>query len=900
MIIFCIILLLAFPLHAQGDIYLVFGSDTSIWDGLDVNRYICHYKPETYSAPSSNAARVINESYRARLRDSAGRTMPITWWMHSGNVFRHADNNDVPLANTIAMHLMKRYHGETIARLGDELTLHYHTWDWTDENGDGLLHWNQAASFAQCREDFDLTLCHYLLEEENFPVSFRSGWHYMDNIWQACLDELIPFSLHNAYPAKRLVDDEPVDNIYDWSLASSEWVPFHPSRENYQLPGDSKGWNVRCIYLKSVTPTVMERMFARAAAGTDQLACLWSHLPETDFPEQLLNVHAVIAEAAKRYPGVRFHYMTAVEAYQAWLKTPDQQAPLLTFADQGSEEQPVFHIQSDEPLFQREPFVAIKDLYGRFQILPCTPTGVLTWQATSPLKRSQLAKAGVAVCDTSGNQTLRFIRYLPDDLYLDNESSGYRELAGTFTTIDSYAWGTNARAAAINPGDSAVIRFELPVPEKQTCQIFCQFAPTANPVDSIAVILTQAGRQQWRVETESPPAAKTWHRITTCDLDPAGEPALYVIARNRHAGTKEFSLDALRITPLIPDRQLEVVPGFLQFGETSLFTRVEKNLEIRNSGKEPLTIHSLATRQGLFTLSLSAPLVLPPFSMAGLTVQFQADLPVTATDTLVILSDDPVKPRYSMPLTVEASAYFVTIDNSDPAGYLESGDWHTSVAQAYGSSSRFVNLSGNLGAWAQFETILPRTGIYRISLLLPKTENATDHALYTITCGGVILDSLYINQNSGSGSWVAIGEYQLAAASPVRVRLIHAGGQSAGSVLRADALRFTLLSEGTGLARHEGMEQPGEVLLLPNYPNPFNSSTALRFIMPAAAEITLDIYDIQGRKVRSLFAGRLASGEHQISWDGRDEGGYAVASGLYFSVLFGRDFFLSRRLFLIR
>ncbi|HOT95614.1 MAG TPA: FlgD immunoglobulin-like domain containing protein [bacterium] len=833
------------------------------------------------------------------MLDSAGQPLPLTWWMHGGNVFRYADNCDVPLPNTIALHLMKRYYSQPLKQVGDELTLHYHTWVWNDENGDGRYYWNQARNFSECREDFDITLCHYLLEEEIFPVSFRSGWHYMDNEWQNYIDKLIPFCLHDAWPDKRLQDDEPSDNIYDWSLSSSEWVPFHPSLTNYQLPGAARGWNVRCIKMNSLTATIVNQMFARAAAGKDQLACLWSHLPETDFPDQIRNAHDLITATAKRYPGVHFHHMTAVDAFKAWLKTPDDQAPALTFTDQGGEE-PRFLIQTDEPIFQTQPFVAVKDIYSRYQILSCTPTGVNKWEAVSPVKRTQLAKAGVALTDTVGNQSLQLIRYLPDDLFLDNESEGYRELVGGFTIIDQYAWGTDARVARVAAGDSAVIRLDLPVREKGLYQLFFQQTPVSQPMDTLTLVLTQSGRQEWRREIAGPWEAKQWQRAATCTLDPAAAPALYLIARNRSSSSRSFSIDALRITPLIPDRQLLISPHLLTFGEISLFTPIEKHLLLQNTGKEPLRIHSISSQQGLFIPSRQGPLELPPFSEVTLSIRFRAEQTVTATDSLIILSDDPITPRSILPMTVQANAYFITVDNADSSGYREYGDWRTSNAQAWGPSSRYVNLSDGPGTFAQFTVHLPLAGRYSLAIIVPKTANASDHALYRILCGGRTLDSLYVDQNSSSGTWVTLGEYDLSAGVPVLVQVIHAGGQNAGTVLRADAIRFTLLGYGTGVARRQFTPQPVEAQLFSPYPNPFNTSTVLRFYLPSEGEVNLDIYDVQGRRVRSLISGRAGKGEQESVWDGRDEAGRLAASGLYFAVLFGTDFMISNRMFLIR
>ncbi len=72
------------------------------------------------------------------------------------------------------------------------------------------------------------------------------------------------------------------------------------------------------------------------------------------------------------------------------------------------------------------------------------------------------------------------------------------------------------------------------------------------------------------------------------------------------------------------------------------------------------------------------------------------------------------------------------------------------------------------------------------------------------------------------------------------------------------------------------------VMLRPNYPNPFNPGTTIPFTLPSAGTVSLAVYDISGRVVRTLAAGTKAAGEHAASWDGRDEGGSPVASGVYF------------------
>ncbi|MFH1279914.1 MAG: right-handed parallel beta-helix repeat-containing protein [Candidatus Eisenbacteria bacterium] len=65
-------------------------------------------------------------------------------------------------------------------------------------------------------------------------------------------------------------------------------------------------------------------------------------------------------------------------------------------------------------------------------------------------------------------------------------------------------------------------------------------------------------------------------------------------------------------------------------------------------------------------------------------------------------------------------------------------------------------------------------------------------------------------------------------------------------------------------------------------PNPFGPSTTIRFGMTNAGRASVAIYNIQGRRVRMFEEGELAAGPHQVSWDGRDDSGRALSSGVYF------------------
>jgi fibronectin type 3 domain-containing protein len=86
----------------------------------------------------------------------------------------------------------------------------------------------------------------------------------------------------------------------------------------------------------------------------------------------------------------------------------------------------------------------------------------------------------------------------------------------------------------------------------------------------------------------------------------------------------------------------------------------------------------------------------------------------------------------------------------------------------------------------------------------------------------------------------------------------------------------------------------------PNAPNPFNSSTLLRFALRGEAVVNLRIYDILGQVVRQVADGQLAAGRYAVAWDGRDHQGRNVGSGVYFYALVVGEQVYPGRMLLVR
>ncbi len=85
-----------------------------------------------------------------------------------------------------------------------------------------------------------------------------------------------------------------------------------------------------------------------------------------------------------------------------------------------------------------------------------------------------------------------------------------------------------------------------------------------------------------------------------------------------------------------------------------------------------------------------------------------------------------------------------------------------------------------------------------------------------------------------------------------------------------------------------GVTDPGDdvvaagVVLMQNRPNPFNPITSIAYSIPTEGHVTIEVFDVNGRKTTTLVDELKSSGAHQIVWDGTDDGGNAVGSGVYF------------------
>lgn len=93
---------------------------------------------------------------------------------------------------------------------------------------------------------------------------------------------------------------------------------------------------------------------------------------------------------------------------------------------------------------------------------------------------------------------------------------------------------------------------------------------------------------------------------------------------------------------------------------------------------------------------------------------------------------------------------------------------------------------------------------------------------------------------------------------------------------------------------------PNELVLFQNFPNPFNPTTMIQYVLPRTSLVIVSIIDILGKEVRILVHEKQIAGEQRIAWDGRDQYGRLVSSGVYFYRIKAGEYVQSRKMLMLK
>ena len=147
--------------------------------------------------------------------------------------------------------------------------------------------------------------------------------------------------------------------------------------------------------------------------------------------------------------------------------------------------------------------------------------------------------------------------------------------------------------------------------------------------------------------------------------------------------------------------------------------------------------------------------------------------------------------------------------------------------------------------------------------------------------------------------------------NPVQINRFSSFGSAPGEMIYDESFLYVLTPMGVRIYSTDKINDvenisnesnSGNFSLIQNYPNPFNNLTTIKFRVTSSAHVNIDLFNYLGQKVRRLTNGNFTEGEHSVSWNGKDDMGNNLASGIYFYslVINGNKLIDTKRMILIK
>ncbi len=211
-----------------------------------------------------------------------------------------------------------------------------------------------------------------------------------------------------------------------------------------------------------------------------------------------------------------------------------------------------------------------------------------------------------------------------------------------------------------------------------------------------------------------------------------------------------------------------------------------------------------------------------------------------------------------------ASSEYFLVENRQRAGYDSylPGDglciWHIDEAKTGNTQSWYPTLPGGTHALVALEQ---SDGLFELE------HNATDYGDGADPWPGTLSRTTFNGSSSPSSDAYLTGG-----------TFVGVTGISASAATMTANLIVGISAD----VQDDVTVLPNEFNLAQNYPNPFNPSTAIRFELARASDVTLDVVNLLGQHIRTLYDGHADAGMTSVTWDATDDAGYPVASGVYF------------------
>jgi len=353
---------------------------------------------DTWDAVDDMLDEMLSPEFRSQFTDSFENG-----WIYNWHCVDHIGYLENPRRRDIGHHNVFDHYRHRLAETNssdDGLHFHYHPMSLSRS-----AHHNATHYFAQDNSLFQI-LARRIIDRHWFPSVYRAGFHVLrpDSHW--FLEQYIPFSYSNQAREPDSTEKNMEDGRFgDWRRAPRNWQPYHPDHDDYQLAGQCRRWETRCLNVGTrhslLRRADVEQAFREAAEGKPAVLAFTNH----DFRDMRPDVEStwnMLSDVASDYPDVKFRHAEAREAMRSALGLKPVPFDLqLTLTENR------LRITCAHETFGPQPFLAIKSRGAEYYHenldvqIPRREWSFVFDEHSLPLE--SVETVGVASCSSAGD-----------------------------------------------------------------------------------------------------------------------------------------------------------------------------------------------------------------------------------------------------------------------------------------------------------------------------------------------------------------------------------------------------------------------------------------------------------------------------------------------------------------
>jgi hypothetical protein len=321
---------------------------------------------DTWDKIDAMLAKLAQGAFRAQIRDSAGGG-----WIYNWFCVDHVDYDSNPRRRDIGYHRVFEHYRRMIRETGswhDGLHFHYHPHSFRREAHRCATHWWASS------DSLHQILSRRVIDHHWFPAAHRPGFHVIrpDSHW--FLEQYIPFDFSSQATIDSGADAAQFGllggRFGDWRRAPATWSPYHPSADDYQVPGNSRRWIARCLNVGTRYRLLGEgdvrQAFREASQGKPVVLAITNH-DFRDMGPDVNSTRALIQRVASDFPDVPFLFSEAVTAMRSALGlVPLPPCELELTLQKAGDSADVLQVYSKTATFGPQPWLALKTAAGTY------------------------------------------------------------------------------------------------------------------------------------------------------------------------------------------------------------------------------------------------------------------------------------------------------------------------------------------------------------------------------------------------------------------------------------------------------------------------------------------------------------------------------------------------------